>query len=378
MIRSVIARPELRQKRPPCLALPLQRLQITLRDTQDRAENDPARGGMMVENARAWIARLSAYAKPDNRRGALELMLTLVPLAALWLGMWGLYHVSAWLALLALPPTAFFLVRVFILQHDCGHGALFSSRAANDWIGRVLGVLTLTPYDWWKHSHALHHASSGNLDKRGIGDIETLTVEEYKARGRWGRFAYRAYRHPLVLFVIGPVYLFMLQHRLPVGAWRGGATPWISTMATNVAIAGLVVVMILLFGWWTPLAVHLPLTVLGASIGVWFFYVQHQFNPTRWDHADEWERAEAALHGSSYYDLPQPFMWLTGNIGIHHVHHLASRIPFFRLPKILKDFPELKSVGRLTFADSLACVRLALWDEKARRMVSFREAALAA
>jgi omega-6 fatty acid desaturase (delta-12 desaturase) len=332
----------------------------------------------MVENARAWIARLSAYAKPDNRRGALELVLTLVPLAALWLAMWGLYHVSAWLALLALPPTAFFLVRVFILQHDCGHGALFSSRAANDWIGRALGVLTLTPYDWWKHSHALHHASSGNLDKRGIGDIETLTVEEYRARGRWGRFAYRAYRHPLVLFVIGPVYLFMLQHRLPVGAWRGGATPWISTMATNAAIAGLVVVMILLFGWWTPLAVHLPLTVLGAAIGVWFFYVQHQFNPTRWDHAAEWERAEAALHGSSYYDLPQPFMWLTGNIGIHHVHHLASRIPFFRLPKILKDFPELKSVGRLTFADSLACVRLTLWDEKARRMVSFREAALAA
>lgn len=332
----------------------------------------------MVENARAWIARLSAYAKPDNRRGALELGLTLIPLAALWLAMWGLYHVSVWLALLALPPTAFFLVRVFILQHDCGHGALFSSRAANDWIGRVLGVLTLTPYDWWKHSHALHHASSGNLDKRGIGDIETLTVEEYKARGRWGRLAYRAYRHPLVLFVIGPVYLFMLQHRLPIGAWRGGATPWISTMATNAAIAGLVVVMILLFGWWTPLAVHLPLTVLGAAIGVWFFYVQHQFNPTRWDHAAEWERAEAALHGSSYYDLPQPFMWLTGNIGIHHVHHLASRIPFFRLPKILKDFPELKSVGRLTFADSLACVRLTLWDEKARRMVSFREAALAA
>ncbi|MFZ1681120.1 MAG: fatty acid desaturase [Rhizobiaceae bacterium] len=328
----------------------------------------------MAEESRIWIKKLARYAHPDNRRGAFELVLTLAVFAALWLAMWGLSLVSYWLVALALLPASFFLVRLFILQHDCGHAALFSSRAANDWVGRALGVLTLTPYDWWKHNHALHHASSGNLDKRGIGDVDTLTVEEYRMRGWLGRLAYRVYRHPLVLFVIGPVYLFVLQHRLPVGAFRGGAAPWVSTMSTNAGIAVLAVALVLVFGWQTLVLIHLPLTILGATIGVWFFYVQHQFNPTFWAHAKGWERAEAALHGSSFYDLPKPLMWLTGNIGIHHVHHLASRIPFFRLPDALRDFPELRSVGRLTFLDSLKCVRLALWDEKSGRMVTFREA----
>ncbi|MBK8456548.1 MAG: fatty acid desaturase [Phyllobacteriaceae bacterium] len=328
----------------------------------------------MPHGTRIWIPKLARYAEPDNKRGMWELALTLTLFAALWLAMWGLSFVSGWLALAALLPTAVLLVRLFILQHDCGHGSLFSSHLANDWIGRALGVLTLTPYDWWKHSHARHHASSGNLDKRGIGDINTLTVAEYRARTPLGRLAYRAYRHPFVLFVIGPIYMFVFQHRLPAGAWRSGAGPWLSTMGTNAGLVALVAILILVFGLKTFLFLHMPLVVLAAIIGVWMFYVQHQFNPTYWEHASEWEREQAALHGSSYYDLPKPMMWATGNIGIHHVHHLASRIPFFRLPQVLKDHPELTGLGRLTFWDSIKCVRLALWDEKGKRLVSFREA----
>lgn len=312
------------------------------------------------------------FAVPDNRRAILEIAITFALLIAAWFGTWALMQVSGWLALLAAFPASLFMVRLFIIQHDCGHGALFSSRAANDWVGRVLGIFTLTPYDWWKHSHALHHASSGNLDKRGIGDIDTLTVEEYRARNWAGRLKYRAYRHPLVLFVIGPFYMFVLQHRLPVG-FMNRVTPWVSTMGTNIGILLLAGLMIWFFGLKTFLLVHMPLVVAGASIGVWLFYVQHQFNPTFWEHSPDWQREEAALHGSSFYDLPKPLMWITGNIGIHHVHHIVSRIPFHRLPQTLKAFPELKGIGHLTFWESLKCVRLTLWDEKAKKLLTFKE-----
>ena len=326
----------------------------------------------MADDSRQWIAKLMPFAVPDNRRAILEIIITFALLIAAWLGVWALMQVSGWLALLAAFPASLFMVRLFIIQHDCGHGALFTSRAANDWVGRVLGVFTLTPYDWWKHSHALHHASSGNLDKRGIGDIDTLTVEEYRARDWRGRLKYRAYRHPLVLFVIGPFYMFVLQHRLPVG-FMNRVSPWVSTMGTNAGIILLAGLMIWFFGLKTFLLVHMPLVVAGASIGVWLFYVQHQFNPTFWEHAPDWQREEAALHGSSFYDLPKPLMWITGNIGIHHVHHIVSRIPFHRLPQTLKAFPELKGIGHLTFRDSLKCVRLTLWDEKAKKLLTFRE-----
>jgi omega-6 fatty acid desaturase (delta-12 desaturase) len=287
--------------------------------------------------------------------------------------MWAVSQVSLVLTLLAAIPTAGLMVRLFMIQHDCGHSALFTSRKANDWVGRIAGVLTLTPYDYWRHSHALHHAGSGNLDRRGFGDIDTLTIGEYLALGRLGRLRYRLYRHPLVMFGLGPSYLFILRHRLPFGAMKQGRMPWLSTIATDLAIAAVCGLLIYLVGLAAFLSIQLPIVMIGASVGVWLFYVQHQFERTYWERNPDWSHKTAALHGSSYYDLPRPLMWITGNIGIHHLHHLSSRIPFHRLPQVLKDHPELKQIGRLTLWQSLKCVRLTLWDEDAKRLVSFRE-----
>lgn len=324
-----------------------------------------------------WSRRLQPYATPDNRRGVTALIVTLAIFAATWAFALLMVRISPWLTPLAILPGALGIVRVFILQHDCGHGALFASDTANTWVGRVLGILTLTPYDVWRHAHALHHASHGNLDKRGHGDIDTLTVAEYAALTPFGRLKYRAYRHPLVMFLIGPVYMFLFQHRLPVGYMDKGALPWLSAMGTNLGLLALSVLIVSLFGWQALLLVHLPIALAGAVIGVWLFYVQHQFDPTFWARAPQWEREHAALHGSSYYDLPKWLMWMTGHIGIHHVHHIVSRIPFWRLPEVIARYPELKGVGRLTILSSLGCVRLTLWDETEKRMVGFRDVAAA-
>ena len=291
----------------------------------------------------------------------------------LWFAMWALSQVSPILTLLAAIPTAGMMVRLFMIQHDCGHSALFTSRMANNWVGRAAGVLTLTPYDYWRQAHALHHAGSGNLDRRGFGDIDTLTIGEYLALDRLGRLRYRLYRHPLVMFGLGPAYLFILRHRLPFGAMKQGQMPWLSTLATNLAIAAVCGLLIYLVGLPAFLLIQLPVVIIGASIGVWLFYVQHQFERTHWERNPDWKHETAALHGSSYYDLPRPLMWITGNIGIHHLHHLSSRIPFHRLPQVLKDHPELKQIGRLTFWQSLKCVRLTLWDEDGKRLISFRD-----
>lgn len=325
----------------------------------------------MTFGARNWSSRLGIYRLPDNRRAIFEIAVTAVPFLGLWGLMWMLADVSAWLALPLAVPAAGLLVRLFMIQHDCGHNAFFSSRKANDWTGRVLGVLTLTPYDFWRHSHALHHAGSGNLEHRGIGDIDTLTVDEYRSRSRWGKLRYRIYRHPLVMFVAGPSYLFFLQHRLPVGAMNRGAMPWLSTMLTNLGITALAVSLMMLMGVSTFLVIHVPIIAIAASVGVWLFYVQHQFEQTYWEPDADWSHPDAALHGSSFYDLPAPLMWITGNIGVHHLHHLSSRIPFYRLSEVLSHHPELRNIGRLTLLESLKCVKLALWDQQSKRMVPF-------
>jgi omega-6 fatty acid desaturase (delta-12 desaturase) len=266
------------------------------------------------------------------------------------------------------------LVRLFMIQHDCGHGSFFPRRAANDWLGRVLGVFTLTPYDYFKRSHAMHHARTGNLDHRGIGDVATLTVREYQEKSRRGRLVYRLYRNPVILFGIGPAYLFILQYRLPVGLMRSGWRPWMSTMATNVALVAFVGLAIWALGAVQFLLVYVPVLIVASTIGVWLFYVQHQFEGAHWDRDENWSFHEAALHGSSHYDLPGVLRWLTANIGIHHIHHLSSRIPFYRLDNVLRDRPELRAVSRLTLRESLRTVTLALWDEDQRRLVTFRQA----
>lgn len=317
---------------------------------------------------------LAQYREPNHARSIFEIAITLIPFAALWVLGWAAVYLGFWWLSLPLAiPAAGLLVRLFMIQHDCGHGAFFRHRLANDWVGRLLGVLTLTPYDTWRRSHAVHHATAGNLDQRGIGDVDTLTVREYLARSWWGRLGYRLYRHPLVMFGLGPAYLFVAQHRLPIGLMRAGWQPWISAMATNSAIALLVGTLIWLVGIGTFLLVQVPVTLLAASIGVWLFYVQHQFEHTHWEEQPLWNLHEAALHGSSYYELPAVLRWFTADIGVHHVHHLCSRIPCYRLGRVLQDHPDLKGIGRLTLGESLRCIPLVLWDESQRRLISFRE-----
>jgi len=320
-----------------------------------------------------WTRLLGRYRRPDSLRGATELVITALPYVALWAILWlALRNGLPWLYVLLLPPAAGFLVRLFMIQHDCGHGSFFANRHGNDWVGRAIGVLTLTPYDHWRRSHAVHHATSGNLDRRGVGDMTTLTVAEYCARSPFGRLRYRLYRHPAVLFGLGPLY-HIVQNRLPFGFMRKGWTPWVSTMATNAAIVAVGAALIWTIGWAPFLLIQLPIALLASAAGIWLFYVQHQFDETYWAKSDEWQAEHAALAGSSYYDLPTVLRWFTANIGLHHVHHLSSKIPFYRLPQVVKDYAELRERGRVTLWQSVKCLKLALWDEISGRMISFKD-----
>ena len=327
--------------------------------------------------SRSWGKVLAPYRASSTLRSSFEIVVTVIPFVLLWAAIAVSVTNGFWWGLALSIPAAGFLVRLFMLQHDCGHGSLFSRREANDWTGRVIGMLTFTPYDYWRRTHAIHHATVGNLDQRGIGDVETLTVTEYRERSRFGRLRYRLYRHPVVMFGLGPAWMFICQYRLPVGLMRAGVIPWLSTITTNLVIAGLAGGLIWLLGVGPFLLVQLPIILMAATAGVWLFFVQHQFEDTHWSDQENWVHQDAALHGSSHYDLPAVLRWFTGNIGIHHVHHLSSKVPFYRLPQVLKDIPELRDAGRITFRQSLKCVRLVLWDERTRRLVSFREAAAA-
>ena len=323
---------------------------------------------------RALQRALAAYREPRLGRSIFELTITIIPFGLFWFLTWASVSAGYWFGLLLAIPAAGFLVRLFMIQHDCGHRAFFPSRRANDWVGRAIGVLTLTPYDFWRYTHAQHHARSGNLDRAPVGNIDTLSVRDYQALPRASRLRYRLYRHPLVLFGLGPAYLFLLYNRVPVGFMRAGWMPWVSTMGTNAAIVLVAAVVIAWVGVADFLIVQIPITLLAGTIGVWLFYIQHQFEDTRWARDDEWAFHEMALHGSSYYDLPAPLRWITANIGVHHVHHLASRIPFYRLPEVLEDYPELECINRVTLRQSLRYARLALWDEDRRHLVPFERA----
>lgn len=323
---------------------------------------------------REWARLVATHGSPSDRRALLELAVTLVPFFALWAALWALLSAGYWVAMVLMVPMAGLLLRTFIIQHDCGHGSFMSSKAANAWVGRFCGVLTMTPYAFWNHAHKLHHMGAGSLSRRGIGDIKTMTVAEYNAASRWARFKYRLYRHPIVMFGLGPSYIFLLDQRLPVGDF-GRRGPWISTMGTNLGIVALWAFAMWLVGWQLFLTIQIPVTIMAASAGVWLFYVQHQFEDTIWEDDQDWNFHEAALYGSSHYDLPQPLRWFSGNIGLHHIHHLSSRIPFYRLPKVIEAFPQLGDINRMTLRQSLKSARLTLWDEDKRRMVPIAAAA---
>lgn len=323
--------------------------------------------------AREWLRTLAAYRESDVKRSCFELAITMGPFIGLWALAWMSLSYSYWLTLAISLVNAGFLLRLFAIQHDCGHGAFFDNRTVSDWIGRVLGVLTVTPYDVWRRQHAIHHGTHGNLDQRGIGDIHTMTVAEYRDSSRFDRFVYRLYRHPVVLFGLGPGYLFLLQNRVPFGL-TGVLRYWLSAMATNAAILVALAVVVYFGGLAPVLLIFLPSTLLAATAGMWLFYVQHQFEDTHWESSEEWQLHEAAMEGSSHYVLPRWMQWLSANIGIHHVHHVHSRIPFYRLPEVLRDHAVLANVNRITIRESLATARLHLWDEDGKRLLSFRQA----
>ena len=319
-----------------------------------------------------WADTIAKYKQSDALKSWWQVGTTFVPLAALWSLMYVASFWSIALTLLLAIPTAAFLVRVFIIQHDCGHHSFFRNRRANDILGSLCGVLTLTPYHHWRRTHSLHHTSSGNLSQRGHGDVWTLTVDEYKSRSWWGRLAYRIYRHPLFMFFPATSYLFIIHYRLTLGVPRTWRRERNSIHVTNLCLMMMFVLAHYTIGLPAFLSIWLPVVVLGAAIGGWLFFIQHQYEDAYWQPKETWDFADAALAGSSYYKLPAVLQWLTGNIGFHHIHHLNSRIPNYHLAACHDAEPELQRCTTIGLWESFQCPSLKLWDEKRQQMVGFK------
>jgi len=329
------------------------------------------KGAPMTANpALAWKAIVARYQKPSTGRGIWQIINTLVPYSALWVLMYFSAQISWWLTAPLAVLAAGFMVRIFIIFHDCGHGSFFKSQRANHILGTITGFLTLTPYFHWRWEHALHHATSGDLDRRGTGDIWTLTVQEYLESSRWKRFAYRLARNPVILFLIAPLYLFIVRERFVTP--RAGLKERLSVYLTNVALAGMAIGLSCIYGWQTYLIIHLIIAGVATSAGVWLFYVQHQFEGVYWERSDEWDYTTAALKGSSFYKLPKILQFFSGNIGFHHIHHLSPRIPNYHLEKCHEAEPLFQTVKPVTFWASFKSFTFRLWDERERRLVGFR------
>jgi omega-6 fatty acid desaturase (delta-12 desaturase) len=310
----------------------------------------------------------------DWKRSLFQLITTAAPFIAMLVIMDSALYENYWLTLLLAVPTAGLLVRLFIIQHDCGHGSFFKTRAANDVLGRVLSVLTLTPYGHWKQGHAVHHASSGNLDRRGRGDVEMLTVAEYKGLSPLKKLGYRLYRNPFVMVLLGAPINFIVLQRLPRGRSFQDRNARRSILSLNLALVVTFGLPMAMIGVAPVLATYLPVMTIAAWIGNWLFYVQHQFDDTYWERDGDWNFNTASLRGSSYFELSPILQWFSGNIGLHHIHHLCSRVPNYRLQECLDSAPELHRIAkRITLRESMGCWRLALWDEQRRLMVGFRD-----
>lgn len=314
---------------------------------------------------------VAPYEKTDLNTSIKQLINTLGPLVLLWTAAYLSLSVSYWLTLLFAIPAAGFVIRTFIIFHDCCHGSFFKNRKANDIVGTITGVLTLVPYRQWKHSHSIHHAGSSNLDKRGIGDIWIMTVDEYMAAKPLTRLYYRIYRNPLVLFVIGPIAVFLIQYRFNAKGARRKER--MNTYLTNVSLVALYAALILLIGWQAFLLVHLPIVFVSGFLGIWLFYVQHQFEHTYFEHDEEWSYVNAAVEGSSYYKLPKVLQWITGNIGFHHVHHLSPKVPNYNLELAHNASPPLQKATTITLSTSLEALKYRLWDEERKVFVSFKQ-----
>ncbi len=325
--------------------------------------------------ATPWRPAIAPYQRPNVRHSIWQIVNTFVPYAVLWylmvLSLAYSYVITLALAVL----TSGFLVRIFIILHDCGHGSFLPSKRASGIIGSICGVLTLTPYYQWRHDHAMHHATAGDLDRRGHGDVQTLTVAEYLQLSPWKRLSYRVFRHPLVLLLVGPIFTFVVSQRFVLPT--SGPRERHSVYATNAILVAVAVGMSALIGVWSYLSIVLPVVMCAGAAAVWLFYCQHQFEGTYWTHHEEWDFEAAALQGSSYFRLPRVLQWFTGNIGFHHVHHLSPRIPNYNLEACHNAHPRLQEVTTITIRSSLSAFALKLWDEERAELVGLKEVRVA-
>ncbi|MCA1038321.1 fatty acid desaturase [Bacillus infantis] len=314
---------------------------------------------------------ISPYEKADTKSSIVQLINTLVPFFLIWYLAYETMQISYLITLILTVVNAGFLVRIFIIFHDCCHNSFFKSKKANEVLGMITGVMTLFPFHQWRHSHSVHHATSGNLNKRGTGDIWVMTVDEYMDASLWQRVQYRAYRNPLVMFGLGPIYEFLIAQRFN----RKGARPKekMNTYVTNILIVLVIGLMCWLVGWKAFLLIQGPIFYISGALGIWLFYVQHQFEDTYFEYDKEWEFVRAAVDGSSFYKLPKLLQWLTGNIGFHHVHHLSPRVPNYYLEDAHNKEPLLKNVQTITLSTSLKSLKYRLWDEQSRSFVTFRD-----
>jgi omega-6 fatty acid desaturase (delta-12 desaturase) len=321
----------------------------------------------------AWVAMVRRYQTPDWRKSLWQIANSTIPFFLIW----GLMVYSLQVSYLLTLPLAFlnglFIMRIFIIQHDCGHNAFFKSTKWNNWVGSVLGIITLTPYYHWRKMHAKHHASSGDLDFRGFGDVDTITVEEYRNLSLGRKLVYRFYRHPIIMFVFTPTLLFAVFHRLPLKLTPQEHKERVSVHNTNIALLAIFLSLGYLLGFKEVLLLWLPITVFSSVIGVFLFYVQHQFEDTYWRWHNEWDYEWAALKGSSYFKLPKVLQWFSGNIGFHHVHHLSPKIPNYNLEAAHNENEIFQDVETITLGTSLRNLVLHLWDESSNRLISFRE-----
>jgi omega-6 fatty acid desaturase (delta-12 desaturase) len=317
----------------------------------------------------AWRKAVRPYQNPEMTRSIWQLVTSLGPYFILMGLMFWSLSVSYWLTLLLAIPAAGFMVRTFIIFHDCGHGSFFKSRKANDVVGYITGIITFTPYYKWRHDHAIHHATAGDLDRRGTGDVWTATVEEYLSFPVWKRLVYRIYRNPVVMFLINPVILFGIGHRF--AGKEAKSRERASVYWTNLTLLGILVLAYYTVGLKAYFLVQLPIIWIGTGVGVWLFYVQHNFEGVYWERHEEWDFAKAGLEGSSFYKLPKVFQWFTGNIGFHHIHHLSPRIPNYLLERCHRENP-IFQVKPITLLNSFKSLSFRLWDEKGRKLVGYR------
>ena len=318
-----------------------------------------------------WKTLVSKYHKSNLWKSIWQLSNSLILFVMTWYLMYLGLRISYWVTFALAAPAAGFTIRLFIIQHDCGHGSFFASKKYNDLTGMFLSIFTLTPYHYWKKSHAIHHANTGKIERRGVGEIYTMTTDEYEHASLWGKLKYRVYRNPVVLFIFAPSFLFVILYRFPNYRVKALKPVRLSAYLTSLAIVIFASGIIYFIGFKSFLMVQIPVTFITSSAGMWLFYVQHQFEDAYWKNEGNWDYANAAMQGSSYYKLPKILQWFTGNIGFHHIHHLSPKIPNYMLEKCHNENSLFQNGVVLTLRSSLNSVLLNLWDEKEKKLISF-------